>query len=95
MNYTTLLWCGSVDSGPVGCCGCFNGRQNGRHIEFYCNECGRVVFDATPRRADNGDAGGEQAVLLGTGPADAITDADAATLRDARAGDAVHEGGLT
>lgn len=44
-------------------------------------------------RADNRDTGGEQDMLLGSGPADAESDADAATVRDARPCDAMYEDG--
>jgi len=49
-THTTLLTCMAVDGGPDDCCGCFNGRVNGESIEFFCNECGRVVFNAVERR---------------------------------------------
>ena len=53
MIYETLLTCMHVDSnGPENCCGCLNGRtvEDGS-IEFYCNECDRIVFYAFPREA--------------------------------------------
>lgn len=56
-EFTTLLACMSVDGGPEGCCGCFNAIERGGDIwnigelAFYCNECSRVVFSATPRKA--------------------------------------------
>lgn len=49
-THTTLLTCMAVDGGPENCCGCFNGRINGESIEFFCNECGRVVFNAVERK---------------------------------------------
>lgn len=50
MEYQTALTCMAVDGGPEDCCGCFNGRQNGESIEFFCNECGRIVFNAVERK---------------------------------------------
>ncbi len=50
MIYTTLLTCMAVGGGPEDCCGCFNGRYRDTSIEFWCNECGRTVFRATPRK---------------------------------------------
>lgn len=55
-THTTLLTCMAVDGGPEGCCGCFNGRQNGESIEFFCNECGRVVFNAVACKKEDADA---------------------------------------
>ena len=50
VEYQTLLTCMAVDGGPEDCCGCFNGRQNGESIEFFCNECGRVLFNAVAQK---------------------------------------------
>lgn len=55
-EYTTLLACMSVGGGPDGCSGCFNAVEQGGKfpgngvLHFYCNECGRHVFDASLRR---------------------------------------------
>lgn len=50
-TYETLLTCMHIDaSGPKDCCGCLNGRtMEDGSIEFFCNECGRIVFYAFPR----------------------------------------------
>jgi hypothetical protein len=45
-------------------------------------------------RADHGDAGGDEALLLDGGPAHADRDADSATVRHTRSGDAMPEGGI-
>jgi len=56
-EFTTLLACMTVDGGPEGCCGCFNGIERDGdpwkmgEVAFYCNECSRVVFSATSNKS--------------------------------------------